>query len=440
MVSQIAFFKDVLGAQPGIFSRFEACHCKNMSKIRIRNFGPIREGLTDGDGWITVKKVTVFTGNQGSGKSTVAKLISSITWIEKALMRGDLSFEEIASPGRFEEICRYQNIFEYFKGATSIEYEGASLKLIYQDGKTTAIPIMVEKYNLPKIMYVPAERNIVAAVSNIYKMEGLPSTLYTFATEYLKSLEEIVGLLVLPINDMRLSYNRNNKTASIVGSDFELSLIYASSGFQSFVPLFVVTKFLSEWVMVRKHLDRHSNLNNSFTIDLENRLRKEIQAIRDNPNLSETVKQIQIELVASKFEYNSYINIVEEPEQNLHPVSQRNMLNSLLEFNNLMAHNKLIMTTHSPYLINYLTLAVKAGNMLLDNDDTAFAKQIDAIVPVGSSITPSDLVIYELSEKDGTISILPKYNGIPTDDNILNIELGDFNDLFSELIKIENWR
>jgi len=32
-----------------------------------------------------VKKVTVFIGNQGSGKSTVAKLISSFSWIEKAL-------------------------------------------------------------------------------------------------------------------------------------------------------------------------------------------------------------------------------------------------------------------------------------------------------------------------------------------------------------------
>ena len=53
-----------------------------MSKIKIKNFGPIKEGCLENDGWIEIKKVTVFIGNQGSGKSTIAKLISTFTWIE----------------------------------------------------------------------------------------------------------------------------------------------------------------------------------------------------------------------------------------------------------------------------------------------------------------------------------------------------------------------
>ena len=36
-----------------------------------------------------INKVTVFIGNQGSGKSTVVKLISAFTKIEKSLFRGD---------------------------------------------------------------------------------------------------------------------------------------------------------------------------------------------------------------------------------------------------------------------------------------------------------------------------------------------------------------
>lgn len=60
-----------------------------MSKIRIKNFGPIKEGYLENGGWIDIKKTTIFMGNQGSGKSTVAKLISTFTWIEKALVRGD---------------------------------------------------------------------------------------------------------------------------------------------------------------------------------------------------------------------------------------------------------------------------------------------------------------------------------------------------------------
>lgn len=61
-----------------------------MSRIKIRNFGPIKEGYQENDGWIDVKKVTVFIGNQGSGKSTVAKIISTFTWIEKSLVRATL--------------------------------------------------------------------------------------------------------------------------------------------------------------------------------------------------------------------------------------------------------------------------------------------------------------------------------------------------------------
>lgn len=60
-----------------------------MSKIKIKNFDPIKQGYQQNDGWIDLKKITVFVGNQGSGKSTVAKLISTFVWIEKALVRGD---------------------------------------------------------------------------------------------------------------------------------------------------------------------------------------------------------------------------------------------------------------------------------------------------------------------------------------------------------------
>lgn len=60
-----------------------------MGRIKIKNFGPIKDGLQDNNGWLDIKKVTLFIGNQGSGKSTIAKLISLFMWIEKALVRGE---------------------------------------------------------------------------------------------------------------------------------------------------------------------------------------------------------------------------------------------------------------------------------------------------------------------------------------------------------------
>jgi predicted ATPase len=63
-----------------------------MSRLYIKNFGPIKEGYKEG---IEIKKVSVFIGNQGSGKSTLAKVISSLMWLEKAINRGDVDKGDI---------------------------------------------------------------------------------------------------------------------------------------------------------------------------------------------------------------------------------------------------------------------------------------------------------------------------------------------------------
>ncbi|WRH68347.1 MAG: AAA family ATPase [Planktothrix sp. GU0601_MAG3] len=48
-----------------------------MSQIKVKNFGPIKSGFTDNDNFIDIRKITIFIGNQGTGKSSIAKLIST---------------------------------------------------------------------------------------------------------------------------------------------------------------------------------------------------------------------------------------------------------------------------------------------------------------------------------------------------------------------------
>ncbi|MDR1938396.1 MAG: AAA family ATPase, partial [Tannerellaceae bacterium] len=90
-----------------------------MSKIKINNFGPIT------DGWVDIKKVSVFVGNQGSGKSTIAKLISTFTWIEKALVRGDYDKKWFERKGinRFRsQFLPYHRLDAYLNPDSIIEY------------------------------------------------------------------------------------------------------------------------------------------------------------------------------------------------------------------------------------------------------------------------------------------------------------------------------
>ena len=92
-----------------------------MSSIIIQNFGAIKEQRAP----IEIKKVTFFIGNQGSGKRTIAKLIATFMWIEKALVRGDYDKKWIERKNKFKNtFLPYHRIKNYLKENTFIRYEG----------------------------------------------------------------------------------------------------------------------------------------------------------------------------------------------------------------------------------------------------------------------------------------------------------------------------
>ena len=141
-----------------------------MIRIKIKNFGVIKEGYQDDDGWIEVKKVTVFVGNQGSGKSIIAKLISTCTWIEKALVRGDYKKKWFEHQFK-NQYLNYHRLENYFKtngvDNTVIDYQGDAYSIRYQNGSLMIQEISDVTYQLPQIMYVPAERNFTKNAKRI---------------------------------------------------------------------------------------------------------------------------------------------------------------------------------------------------------------------------------------------------------------------------------
>jgi len=404
-----------------------------MSKIKIKNFGPIKEGCIENDGWMDVKKVTMFIGSQGSGKSTLAKLISTLTWLEKAINRGDQSGVRHAD---FYNFFKYQRIDNYFRDNTEIEYIGDKIKVQYEKNlKFPSIEVLdTDTFKVPKIMYVPAERNFLSSVRNAFGLRNLPYTLNTFAEELRKGQIELKDkLLDLPIGVLKYRYDSKKDNSYILGEDYELDLVESSSGYQSLVPLYLVSKFLTDQLQKGKNVLREQ-LNAEQSV----RRNKEISDIMFDQNLSPHEKDIKVKAIDAKYLNTCFINIVEEPEQNLFPNSQQEILHSLLAFNNMNPDNKLIMTTHSPYLLVYLTLCVEAHGLKQKANTEELKSKLNEIVPLASTIDGNDLVVYQLDEKNGTIEKLKDYKGLPSDENKLNDGLIAANDDFSKLLDLED--
>lgn len=407
-----------------------------MSKIKVKNFGPIKEGYLENDGWLDVKKVTVFIGNQGSGKSTVAKLISTLSWIEKAMVMGTLRQDELNTHNRFLKQLAYQRIEKYAKPNTIIEYIGKAFTLSYIDGKFEAKKSKENGYLLPKIMYAPAERNFLSSVDRPDRLKNLPSTLYTFNDEFDAAKNLFASGIELPINKVRFEYDKLNKLARIVGADrnYELRLSEASSGFQSTVPLFLVTKYLSD----RLSLEEDPSIKEN-SLEEQKKLDKEIKTILNDTQLTPDVRQAYLRQLSAKRKRACFINIVEEPEQNLFPSSQKSLLFDLL-IHTKRDGNKLIMTTHSPYIISFLSISIQAAylkNQIIESGKQDLLNKLYAIVQENSQIASDHVQVYELNEINGTISSLPNTYGIPSDKNYLNQFIKKGNEIFDSLLELE---
>ena len=412
-----------------------------MSRIKIKNFGPIKEGfkevLPDGNvnEWMDIKKVTMFIGNQASGKSTVSKLISTFSWIEKALLNGTL--ERMDKTNFLEERCSYFRLQKYFRDDSEIHYQGEYCDIRYFNQNISVEYNKVSGlYVIPKIMYIPAERSFLSSVEDAENVSGLPKPLFEFMFENNRSLKELDSELPIPIGNYRLRYDSHKRVSYVLGQGYEIELAAASSGLHSAVPLYVVTRNLAETVYKGESDHSISELSYKQQQKKKAELRElTIDDVISNEHLDDFKKQEQI--IESKYRNSSFLNIVEEPEQNLFPTSQKTVVFNLLEVNSMLPGNKLIMTTHSPYLINYLTLAVKAYQVSEELKSEMLREKLNAVVPLKSVVNPDDLVLYELNEKNGTITKLPDYYGIPSDKNYLNESLAESNLSYDTILEIQ---
>lgn len=352
-----------------------------MSRLIINNIGPLK--YVD----IELKTVNVFIGRQSSGKSTLAKIISFCSWLEKNNDRVRKSLLD----GAYKMLISYSRLSDaYFTHESSIFYEGENIVYAYNfsaplpvskgteiswepviDTKEVFGAFIVRTIN-PKVAYIPAERNFVSAVNNLSDYSEEDDNLQDFVNTWYKAKKKYTKSNALNLMGLhaKFFYQESDMTDNILlDSGEELPLTSASSGLQSLIPLLVLINWLSDGIYEEEK--PFSPIEQEKIVEL---LKELPDGLKDDK-----VKRLLERMTGfiKGYVYSHTQFIVEEPEQNLFPETQCELLNYLLAAINHGKGHRMVLTTHSPYVLNQLNLLFKAfdKNVLISNaslnyDDT----------------------------------------------------------------------
>lgn len=369
-----------------------------MATIHIKNVGPIKD--TDK---ITLNNLMLVIGKQSLGKSTFMKVLCHCRWVEKALMVDDESIAtDYGKDKKFLESLMTFHRFnpDFFSSGSYIKYDGDYITIEQNGDESDAMitrkrEFEDKRYNT-KLCFIPSERNLISAVKNLdrtYKASELDILL-----NYLLEWDEVKDFYGTK-NPLRLSIAHNIQYLNDGGADFiylsqnekKLPVFYASSGVQSAMPIEVMVDRYSSFVGEKAGLSKHN------------------------------WKQISNE--TNKSNYQSVQFFIEEPEQNLYPMSQRDLILNIIK--HLVAANKkgnynssVVLTTHSPYTLSVLNELMAEANLYVKHTEKPI-EGVDDFVNYECFMSPQYYSAYYIND-NGTFgnlidSELPMISGVELD-------------------------
>lgn len=370
-----------------------------MNRLIIRNIGPIKDIDLD------LNKINVFIGPQGSGKSTIAKIISFCSWLEK----DNAVTEQACSDGLIAHLASFHHMEGYFSQESELLYEGDNIAFTYNwktDWKrpplskefsgggeclpNKAILFHVDNKSVnPKVAYIPAERNFVSAVPSLRNYSDKDDNLQSFVNDWFEAKRHYTREAPMPIMSLGLDYFYNQGVDADYllqnGADNAIPLVSASSGYQSIVPLVVLLRWLSSGIYAE---------NKPFSPAENERVRNllaHLSAISEESN-AKIIERLRGFLEGRVYSHTQFI--IEEPEQNLFPRTQMELLYQLLSEINHGRNHRLVLTTHSPYILYALNNCILA-HIVKDSIEEELS---ESMACMKHAVKPEDVSVWSIAD------------------------------------------
>ncbi|MEW4924407.1 AAA family ATPase [Algibacter sp. 2305UL17-15] len=341
------------------------------AKLIVKNFGPLK------DINIEVRETVCFIGKQATGKSTLAKLLAIFE---------DENFRKNRNSKFISELSKY-NLRAFLSPETSIYYKRDNYEVSYSKNNLERLSKM--KFGIPfsdDSLYIPSERNFLHLIAEntlglINNEVSIPKHILDIGQEYEKAISTIKEL-PLKLIDKNYTYKREGKTSYIYhNNDEKVNLLESASGLQSILPILLL-----------------------------------------------------VEYAKSKTETHNYNFVIEEPELNIYPETQHELIKYLIKNcqdnqQNHIHRKNLILTTHSPYVlasINNLLLAFEKGK--------TFNKEVQRIIPKGSWLNPNNFIAYELKNGKARKIMDDKLGQIKN--NMIDNASENFADEFDKILSL----
>ena len=397
-----------------------------MAHIIIKNIGPIKEVELD------LNKINVFMGPQSCGKSTIAKIISFCLWVEKnvCLFRDTLDIEL-----NFQKTLEdYHQLHGYFNDGSYIQYQSeyVIIQYAYQQKITIVHPLDLKlltlDYKRSKIIYVPAERNLIALPYwTTFKLSDDNLKSYASDWNFVRSI--FSKDVPLDINPLGISYYYDEKERkdyiSLPNTEKSVTLTDASSGIQTSTSLYLLHKVYCQY---KGKLSEIGSIEDGVTLEkvYKNHLHYHTTTKYPNPIpesdqfkykgrfcvVKPGTKEEAIRILDNYTEIQYIQSIIEEPELNLFPDTQQALMYELMA-DAVVSDNRMVITTHSPYILfalNNCVMGGLVGRSIPEEEKKNFPS-------FESWIDPKLVSVYEIH--DGTIRCIQDEDGI-IEDNYLN--------------------